>query len=37
MIIEGIRKFAEHNIDTANYDIKELIAKIEEFHKNLPT
>jgi len=32
MIIEGLRTFAEHNIDTSNYEIKELIAKIEEFH-----
>ncbi len=34
MIIEGLRTFAEHNIDTSNYEVKELIAKIEEFHKN---
>jgi hypothetical protein len=34
MIIEGLRTFAEHNIDTSNYGINELIAKIEEFHKN---
>lgn len=34
MIIEGLRTFAEHNIDTSNYDVNELIAKIEEFHKN---
>lgn len=31
-IIEGLRTFAEHNINTSNYGINELIAKIEEFH-----
>lgn len=34
MIIEGLRTFAENNIETSNYEIPELIAKIEEFHKN---
>jgi hypothetical protein len=34
MIIEGLRTFAANNIDTCNYEIKELIAKIEEFHKD---
>lgn len=34
MIIEGLRTFAEHAIDTSNYEIDELIAKIEEFHTN---
>ncbi len=34
MIIEGLRTFAEHNIDTCNYEINELIAKIEEFQTN---
>lgn len=33
-IIEGLRTFAEHNINTSNYGIDELIAKIEEFHIN---
>ncbi|MFZ2024865.1 MAG: hypothetical protein WAV51_01100 [Microgenomates group bacterium] len=33
-VIEGLRTFAEHNIDTSNYEVKELIAKIEEFQKN---
>lgn len=33
MIIEGLRTFAGNNIDTSNYEVKELIAKIEEFHK----
>ena len=37
MIIEGLRTFMEHNIDTSNYETKELIAKIEEFHKNKRT
>lgn len=37
MIIEGLRTFAEHNIDTSNYEVKELITKIEEFHKNKVT
>ena len=37
MIIEGLRTFADHNIDTSNYEVSELIAKIEEFHKNIPT
>lgn len=34
MVLEGLRTFAEHGIDTANYDVPELIAKIEEFHTN---
>jgi len=34
MIIEGLRTFAEHDIDTSNYEVNELVAKIEEFHKN---
>jgi len=33
-IIEGLRTFAEHNINTSNYGVDELIAKIEEFHIN---
>lgn len=33
-IIEGLRTFAENNINTSNYEIKELISKIEEFHTN---
>lgn len=33
-IIEGLRIFREHNINTSNYEIDELIAKIEEFHTN---
>lgn len=33
-IIEGLRTFAEHNINTSNYGIDELITKIEEFHTN---
>lgn len=34
MVIEGLRTFVEHNIDTSNYEINELVAKIEEFHTN---
>lgn len=34
MVIEGLRTFAEHNIDTSRYEVGELIAKIEEFHRN---
>ncbi|OGG04851.1 hypothetical protein A2Z33_06115 [Candidatus Gottesmanbacteria bacterium RBG_16_52_11] len=34
MIIEGLRTFAAHNIDTSNYEIDELISKIGEFHTN---
>jgi len=34
MVIEGLRTFVQNNIDTSNYEIKDLIAKIEEFHKN---
>lgn len=34
MIIEGLRTFAGHNIDTSGYEIDELISKIEEFHTN---
>lgn len=30
-IIEGLRTFSENNINTSNYEIEELIAKIEEF------
>ena len=33
-IIEGLRTFNEHDIDTSNYEIEELIAKIHEFHTN---
>lgn len=33
-IIEGLRLFREHNINTSNYEINELIAKTEEFHTN---
>lgn len=33
-IIEGLRTFAEHNIDTSNYEIKELVDKLEELHIN---
>lgn len=33
-IIEGLRVFAEHNINTSNYGVDDLIAKIEEFHTN---
>lgn len=33
-IIEGLRLFREHNINTSNYGIDELIAKTEEFHTN---
>lgn len=31
--IEGLRTFAENNINTSNYEIEELILKIEEFHQ----
>lgn len=34
MVIEGLRTFTEHSIDTSNYEISELIEKIEEFHTN---
>lgn len=33
-IIEGLRTFREYNINTSNYEINELIAKIEEFYLN---
>jgi len=33
-IIEGLRTFEEHNINTSNYGVDELITKIEEFHSN---
>jgi hypothetical protein len=32
MIIEGLRTLAEHDIDTSDYEIDELTAKIAEFH-----
>lgn len=37
-IIEGLRTFIEHNINTSNYKVDELISKIEEFHttRNMP-
>ncbi len=31
-IIEGLRTFAENKIDTSNYEIKELISKLEQLH-----
>ncbi len=31
-IIEGLRTFAEKNIDTSNYEIPDLINKLEELH-----
>lgn len=34
MVIEGLRTFSEHKIDTSNYEVDELISKIEEFHTN---
>lgn len=34
VIIEGLRTFAEHDINTSNYEIAELISKIEELHTN---
>ncbi len=37
MVIEGLRTFSENNIDTSNYEVNELIAKIEEFHTNKTT
>lgn len=33
-VIEGLRTLAENNINTSNYEIDELISKIEEFHAN---
>ncbi len=32
MVIEGLRTFAEHNIDTSNYEVSDLVSKIKEFH-----
>ncbi len=32
MVIEGLRTFAEKNIDTSNYEVNELVAEIEKFH-----
>ncbi len=31
-IIEGLRTFSEHNINTSAYEIEELVSKIGEFH-----
>ena len=31
-IIERLRTFSEHNINTSNYEIDDLISKIGEFH-----
>jgi hypothetical protein len=33
-VIEGLRTLSEHEIDTSNYGVDELIAKIEEFNIN---
>lgn len=33
-VIEGLRTFAENDINTSNYEIEELVAKIGEFHTN---
>lgn len=33
-IIEGLRTFLSNNIDTSNYEIEELINKLEELHTN---
>jgi len=33
-IIEGLRTLAEHDVNTSDYEIDELIAKIGEFHAN---
>lgn len=32
MIIEGLRTFVENKIDTSNYEIEELVYKLEELH-----
>lgn len=32
MIIEGLRILAGHNLDTSNYEVDELVSKIEEMH-----
>ncbi len=34
MIIEGLRMFASRNISTSNYQVNELVAKIEEMHSS---
>jgi hypothetical protein len=31
-VIDGLRTFSEHNINTSNYEIDELVSKIGEFH-----
>lgn len=36
-IIEGLRTFAEHDIDTSNYEIDELISKIDELQTDNST
>lgn len=33
-IIEGLRTFVQNNIDTSDYEVHELISKIEELHIN---
>jgi hypothetical protein len=37
MIIEGLRTFAENKIDTSVYNVKNLLAKIEELNKHQTT
>lgn len=32
MVIEGLRTFQDNNIDTSNYEIAELVNKLEELH-----
>jgi len=36
-IIEGLRTFAENNINTSDYEIDEIISKIEELHTHEDT
>jgi len=36
MIIEGLRTFIHNDIDTSNYEIGELVNKLEELQTNIP-
>jgi hypothetical protein len=36
MIIEGLRTFANNDIDTSNYEVDELLSKLAELQTNDP-
>lgn len=36
MIIEGLRTFANNDIDTSNYEVSELVSKLAQLQTNIP-